>query len=93
MQIGKDKSFIYLVLELCHTNLDKMVDNIRDYTIKVKLLYDIALGLDHLHRKKIIHRDLKPSNILIKQNSVSKQIIPKIADFGISRKLNETTTR
>ena len=88
MQIDKDKYFIYLVLELCHTNLDKMVDSIRDYTIKVKLLYDIALGLDHLHSKKIIHRDLKPSNILIKKNSVSKQIIPKIADFGISRKLD-----
>ena len=80
-----DKYFYYIVLELCDTNLDKMVNNekINDYSIKVKLLYDIASGLDHLHSKGIIHRDLKPSNILIKKSDDG--IIPKIADFGISR--------
>ena len=90
LQIDKDKNFIYLVLEFCHTNLNDMISTkvIKEYSIKVKLLHDIAFGLDHLHKKGIIHRDLKPSNILIKQSSVSKQIIPKIADFGIFRKLD-----
>ena len=54
-----------------------------DYSIKVKLLYDIASSLNHLHDNDIIHRDLKPTNILIKKSNIG--FTPKIADFGISR--------
>ena len=43
-------------------------------------IYQICLGLDHLHGKKIVHRDLKPSNILLS----SKGII-KIADFSLAK--------
>ncbi|WP_282773643.1 serine/threonine-protein kinase, partial [Phaeodactylibacter xiamenensis] len=44
-------------------------------------------GLAHLHQHKVIHRDLKPSNILIAQ--VGQQYIPKIADFGLSKRVSE----
>ena len=90
MQIDTDENFIYLVLEFCHTNLNDMINAkvIEEYTIKVKLLFGIASGLDHLHSKGIIYRDLKPSNILIKQDNHTKEITPKIVDFGISRKLD-----
>lgn len=43
-------------------------------------------GLDYLHReKKVIHRDIKPSNIL-----VNKKGQLKIADFGVSGKIDRT---
>lgn len=32
-------------------------------------LFQLALGLNHLHRNGIFHRDIKPENILIKTNS------------------------
>ena len=80
---NKPDFFDYLVLELCQTTLDKAVKKISDYKIKISLLQQIALGLEHLHEHKIIHRDLKPSNILIKREG--SNYIPVITDFGISR--------
>ncbi len=47
----------------------------------------IMHGLKYLHSKNIIHRDLKPENILIKKEN--GKLIPKIADFGISKVLDE----
>jgi serine/threonine protein kinase len=47
--------------------------------------------LHYLHEGKegspIIHRDLKPGSILLDDN-----MIPKIADFGISRLIGENKT-
>ena len=43
-------------------------------------------GLEYLHKeKKVIHRDIKPSNIL-----VNKKGHLKIADFGVSGKIEQT---
>lgn len=43
-------------------------------------------GLDYLHKTmKVIHRDIKPSNILI-----NKKGKLKIADFGVSGKIDKT---
>ncbi|MCL7030429.1 hypothetical protein MKW94_028078 [Papaver nudicaule] len=43
----------------------------------------ILLGLMHIHDRGYVHRDIKPENILICKNNVAK-----IADFGVSKKLN-----
>jgi len=44
----------------------------------------ILEGIEHAHSKNIIHRDIKPSNILI-----TKDGVPRIADFGLARSVNE----
>jgi serine/threonine protein kinase len=47
-------------------------------------------GLAYIHMKKIIHRDIKPENILLQEAPGSFYgYIPKIADFGISKKYIE----
>ncbi len=53
-----------------------------------KVFTGIMEGLRYLHSKGIIHRDLKPENILIQKEG--EEIIPKIADFGISKVLDES---
>ncbi|XP_048554524.1 cysteine-rich receptor-like protein kinase 26 isoform X1 [Triticum urartu] len=44
-------------------------------------------GLCHLHEKRILHLDLKPANILIDDH-----MVPKIADFGLTRCLEKEQT-
>jgi serine/threonine-protein kinase len=46
----------------------------------VRMLSQVALGLDEAHAKKLVHRDLKPDNIFLCQTSDGD--IAKILDFG-----------
>ena len=46
----------------------------------------VAVGLEYVHQLKIAHGDIKPQNLLVGERSVIK-----IADFGISRLMNDTS--
>ncbi|KAF0548832.1 kinase-like protein [Gigaspora margarita] len=52
---------------------------------KLCISKEIVHGLLFLHNHNIIHRDLHSKNILIHQRH------PKIADFGLSKQINETS--
>ncbi len=74
-----------------------------------RLMVPIARAVAHAHQKGLLHRDLKPSNILIASTrgldegethrsdrmTVNESDIPKVADFGLARILNDDsrTTR
>ena len=52
------------------------------------IIYQIALGVNYLHKFGIVHRDLKPDNIMVAEkniNSNEENIIIKIMDFGFSK--------
>ncbi len=53
------------------------------------IMYQLMAGLKFVHSAHVIHRDLKPANILMKVDDCSL----KIADFGLSRVIDETLTR
>ena len=53
------------------------------------VLYQLALGLEYIHKKELIHRDLKPENVLIWVDPKDGQVLMKWADFGLSKPVNE----
>ncbi|KQK17925.1 hypothetical protein BRADI_1g37626v3 [Brachypodium distachyon] len=64
-----------------------------DWHTRYNIISGICYGLHYLHEDwqtntPIIHLDLKPANILLDDN-----MVPKIADFGLSRLFGEQQTR
>ena len=55
----------------------------------IELLLNITSGVWAGHLRDLVHCDIKPMNILLFKEP-DGSVIPKIADFGISRKLYET---
>ncbi|CAL5053403.1 unnamed protein product [Urochloa decumbens] len=64
-----------------------------DWHNRYKIILGICDGLHHLHEEwhtgtPIIHLDLKPENIFLNDN-----MVPKIADFGLSRLFDPEQTQ
>lgn len=71
--------------DLYNANIDCLIDPFQ----KTKIAFEIAEGMEYLHKKRIIHRDLKTLNILLTDDRT-----PKITDFGYSRvNLSMTMTK
>ena len=86
----QDNNFIYLILDLCEETLREHVHSQTTEHLRKhgpRMVREILTGLEFLHSQKILHRDLKPSNVLV---DVAGHM--RLADFGISRVLNEDET-
>ena len=59
-----------------------------DITEKIRIMVQVARGLQHAHAQAVIHRDVKPGNIFILP---SGQV--KVMDFGIARAARAAETR
>ncbi|RGB40144.1 kinase-like domain-containing protein [Rhizophagus diaphanus] len=55
------------------------------WEFKFKLAYQLSSAVSYLHYEGIMHLDLHSKNILIHQNSI------KLADFGLSRRVNDVS--
>jgi eukaryotic-like serine/threonine-protein kinase len=83
--IGEAEGYRFLEMEFVPgRSLQELIDNERRVPPDraMALAIRIADGLAAAHRHDIIHRDLKPDNIL-----VSVQAVPKIADFGLAKRV------
>jgi len=75
-------------------SLDKYLfaePNRMDWDTRFKIVKGICKGLHFLHKEMdqpVVHMDLKPENILLDDN-----MVPKIADFGLSRLFGQEQTR
>lgn len=59
-----------------------------DWSSRFKIIKGICEGLKYLHEVRVTHLDLKPDNILL-----DEEMVPKIADFGLSRLIGEDNTK
>ncbi|CAB3993705.1 serine threonine- kinase ppk4-like [Paramuricea clavata] len=86
----RDNIFMYLIVDLCEETL---ADHVLFQSAKHvqehgrRMIKEILTGLEFLHAQGILHRDLKPSNVLVDVEGHMR-----LADFGISRVLNEDET-
>jgi len=86
--VVEEKDKILVVLELCDRGaLEKYYKKKNEMTeeLAIHFAFGIACGLQSLHDKDVIHGDLAPRNILLN----GEELIPKICDFGFSRKIKD----
>ncbi|TVU23632.1 hypothetical protein EJB05_26008, partial [Eragrostis curvula] len=57
-----------------------------DWSSRFMVIRGVAQGLHYLHQQNIVHMNMKPTNVLL-----DSDMNPKIADFGISRRLDKST--
>jgi serine/threonine-protein kinase len=57
----------------------------------VRMLSQIAIGLDEAHARKFVHRDLKPDNLFLGQTSDGDMV--KILDFGSVKDKGESAKK
>ena len=88
----EDDYYYIFILEACDESLADLLKKKIKLTVE-EILY-IMKGLNKVFKYMIkiglVHRDIKPENILIKYVGDSRtKYIPKVADYGVSRKLDE----
>lgn len=90
-----EEGIFYLVMEYVEgESLHKLLRREGTLPIKraVKILRQIADGVDAAHAQGILHRDLKPANIFIMQSKTNKDGFIKVGDFGLAKMVNQTVT-
>ncbi len=89
--VGEEDGLHYIVMELLEGVTLKSYINSKNGILSKRESMNFAMqicrALEHAHSKHVIHRDIKPQNIVLTESGKIK-----VADFGIARAANNTTT-
>ncbi|NNE65484.1 MAG: protein kinase [Pyrinomonadaceae bacterium] len=90
-----DDGVFYLVMEYVEgETLHRLLRREGTLPVKraVKILRQIADGVEAAHDVGVLHRDLKPANIFIMQKKQNREGFIKVGDFGLAKIVNQTVT-
>ncbi len=84
-ETAEGQLFIVMAYYEGETLKNKIEGGALDITETIKIILQIAEGLNKAHEKGIVHRDIKPANIFI-----TNEGIIKILDFGLAKSSGRT---
>jgi eukaryotic-like serine/threonine-protein kinase len=90
-----EEGIFYLVMEYVEgETLHRLLRREGTLPVKraVRLLRQIADGVEAAHEVGILHRDLKPANIFIMTKGKGGEGFIKVGDFGLAKIVNQTVT-
>ena len=85
--VGEDYGQHYFAMEYCEGEpLEHLLQRKSRLPADeaLRIIAQVARGLQHAHEKSLIHRDIKPANIFITTDGTAK-----ILDLGLSKQLSE----
>lgn len=82
-----DLSKVYICMEMCDTDLEKLCMMPRGLALPEvrRLAYTLCLGVSYVHSKGVYHRDLKPANCL-----ANRDCTVKVCDFNLARVVDDS---
>src|SRR5206468_727899 len=85
--VGEQDGLPYFSLEFCSGGClsDRLDGTPWPGREAARMIETLARAIHAAHQHGIVHRDLKPANVLL-----SAEGEPKITDFGLAKKLEET---
>lgn len=85
--LGEGENELFFTMELVDgLPFDEYLQKKPELSDVIRLLVEIAHGLDYAHDNGLIHRDMKPQNVLITKDGHAK-----ITDFGLARDLGQSS--
>ena len=89
--VGEDQGVSFIAMEYVDgSSLEELMNVRQKFSLDeiLRLIEQVADGLESAHKRGVVHRDIKPANILIDSEGR-----PRIVDFGIARISTSTMTQ
>ena len=87
-------SKLFVVMELCPSELFDVIANGTLSEPEARAaLSQIGRALLYLHNCKIAHRDVKPENIGYYKDGATGEVVCKLFDFGMSKRIGDTPSQ
>jgi serine/threonine protein kinase len=97
---GKKDDYYVLIMDLYGMDIDKLYKRSKELEmyenfklILPRILYQILVIIEHIHKMGYIHKDIKPQNMVIENGfepeKIKKKICPKVylIDYGLTERI------